>query len=1184
MIIYFADRYMNILGMASTELPEGLTIIDDRKTEDIETGVAALELTIPFSASTRAKAEACATVGNYILKKGADGDEFYTIIEAEVDTGRQDVQIYAEDAGLDLINEVAGAYAADKAYPISHYVNKYVNDSGFEIGINEVPNLSRKLSWEGEATTTERLASVATQFDGCEISYTFEIKGLEVVKKCVNIFKQRGKDVGVQLRLHKEIDRIITKKSIANLATALQCTGGTPEEEENAVPITLKGYKYDDGDFYVDAEGVVRSRVAVQTWGRLVGDTMSHIVKQYSYDTLSQQTLCSRAITELKKIREMEINFEVEVNEWPDNVSVGDRVNIIDDAGELYLSTRLLALETSEVNGEKIATLGEHLLKSGGINQKVIDLAADFAKMTVSVANAQKIASAAKEDAKAAQGAVEDAVKSVEEAQKAVEEFAGVVDEAKTAASNAQAAADAAQGVVDGIEDRVANIEGTVTTAQQAATDAQTAANTAAANATAANTAAQSAKTEAEAAKASAGEANTAAASATEKANEAKTMAGDAKTAAELASSTASAAKTDAAQAKTDVAAFAENLTTLSNTMQADYTRKTELTETAASLQTQIAQNASQIQSTVQQVTQIDETANNAAALAGQAQSQAAEAQTKADAAKADAEAAQTAAGNAATAAANAQAEADAAKAAATNAQSVANKADEDLAAAKKDLETVQSRVGATEAEIAAAQAKVDAAQAAADEAKTNAANAVQNATAAQSVATQAATTASNAKTVADNAASAAELAQQAANEAKGNAENAVATANEAKTAATNAQSVANAAAENATAAQTAADNAAAEALAAQTAANEADTKAQQAAAELATAQQNLADVTSRVGATEEEVQAAQAAVEAAQAAAEKAKLDAQAAQSTADTAKTNAENAQKAADDAQAAADDAQEAADKAKEAADKAQEDVDALAVRVSTAETSITQNAEQIALRATKTEVTQTLGGYYTKAQADAAIVAKAGEITSSVSSTYATKTELGATDEKADNAQQTADGAQEAGNATNERVTTAESLIQQLADSIKMLVTDGNGSSLMTQTADGWTFSTAELQQAVNDASNGLNDLQESFGSTEKAVETLKEAVGNLEETAEYVKIGVHEDEPCIELGESDSDFKLKITNTRIMFMEGANIHTYIDGSGLVTTAIKVEKELRQGGFAWIVHGSGNYGLIWKGVDE
>ena len=67
----------------------------------------------------------------------------------------------------------------------------------------------------------------------------------------------------------------------------------------------------------------------------------------------------------------------------------------------------------------------------------------------------------------------------------------------------------------------------------------------------------------------------------------------------------------------------------------------------------------------------------------------------------------------------------------------------------------------------------------------------------------------------------------------------------------------------------------------------------------------------------------------------------------------------------------------------------DVDSLTGRVVAAETNITQNTEAISLAATKTEVAETLSGYYTKAEADAALSVKADEITSSISNTYATK---------------------------------------------------------------------------------------------------------------------------------------------------------------------------------------------------
>lgn len=67
---------------------------------------------------------------------------------------------------------------------------------------------------------------------------------------------------------------------------------------------------------------------------------------------------------------------------------------------------------------------------------------------------------------------------------------------------------------------------------------------------------------------------------------------------------------------------------------------------------------------------------------------------------------------------------------------------------------------------------------------------------------------------------------------------------------------------------------------------------------------------------------------------------------------------------------------------AANKAQSDVNALTTRVSSAETEISQNKEAIALRATKTEVAESLSGYYTKEQTDAKIKVESDKIASAV----------------------------------------------------------------------------------------------------------------------------------------------------------------------------------------------------------
>lgn len=380
MILYFADRHMNVLWQASTELPKGLYISDDLKTEEVEAGVATLEFTLNYTASTRNDAKQYGSVGNYILRKNGDEQEFYTIITSEENIFKQEVEIYAEDAGMDLLNETVGEYKADKAYPASYYVEKFSDDSGFEIGINEVSNYNRKLSWEGETTASERILSVATQFDA-EVSYTFEIDRLKIKHKYINLHKKRGVDQGRELRINREVKNIIVKSSVEDLATALSVTGGYPEDSET--PINLKGYKYDDGDIYLSGS-TIYSRSAVAKWSRYLsekGSGTGHIVQSYTYDTTSKSELCNRAVSKLKKIYDAAVSYEVELAYLPDGIKIGDTVNIVDDTGELYLSARIMKLESSICNDEYTATLGEYKLKSSGISEKMESLAAQFEKL-----------------------------------------------------------------------------------------------------------------------------------------------------------------------------------------------------------------------------------------------------------------------------------------------------------------------------------------------------------------------------------------------------------------------------------------------------------------------------------------------------------------------------------------------------------------------------------------------------------------------------------------------------------------------------------------------------------------------------------------------------------------------------------------------------------------------------------
>lgn len=229
-----------------------------------------------------------------------------------------------------------------------------------------------------------------------------------------------------------------------------------------------------------------------------------------------------------------------------------------------------------------------------------------------------------------------------------------------------------------------------------------------------------------------------------------------------------------------------------------------------------------------------------------------------------------------------------------------------------------------------------------------------------------------------DQALEKANAAQQAATQAQQDA----ATANEA---AEKAQNEAVTAAEKA-------QNANDAALDAKLAAHVADKALADAREALDQARENYKNVVSNPGSTAEDIASAAAQVETARQAVETALEDAaeaqyvaNKAQEAADVAQEEANAASQAAQTAQNKADAAEQAANNAQAAAEQAAEDVAALTKRVTTAETKIDQNAEQISLNATKTEEIgdKLVNDYYSKTETDALIKVESDRITSTVS---------------------------------------------------------------------------------------------------------------------------------------------------------------------------------------------------------
>ena len=382
MIIYFTDRQFNILGQASTELPAGYRISNDLLVEDVESGVNSFEATITWSDDTRSELEDAIIAGNYILKSGSDDDNYnslFQIVETESDTKEQTIRLYAEDAALDLLNTQCEAITL-KNRTISQMMRQFL-PADWALNIQDAPTTAKSNEWTGASSCTERLRSVVGLWD-CELYYSFRVEGLRVISKTVNVVKRRGLQEAIpQLRLNYDIDRIITRTSIEEVVTAFNVTGGTPDG--GTAPINLKNYDYSytdptTGDLYkVDKPtGQMRNISAMDRWSSMI-DPDGLWIGSFEYDTTNKAELAGQARAALQTQCLPAVNYEVDFSKLPEDAKIGDRVNIIDDDGELYLEARLLKIETSEAEETQTATIGDYLLKTSGISDMVQQLAAE---------------------------------------------------------------------------------------------------------------------------------------------------------------------------------------------------------------------------------------------------------------------------------------------------------------------------------------------------------------------------------------------------------------------------------------------------------------------------------------------------------------------------------------------------------------------------------------------------------------------------------------------------------------------------------------------------------------------------------------------------------------------------------------------------------------------------------------
>lgn len=362
-MITVTNRNYEILCQLSFNLTGGLIAYNDYFEQDLETGIGTYDFTVDKTGNPEIEK---LEVGCYLIVK--DGSKIRSFEVMRIEEDKDSKTIYAEDAGLDLLGEQVPPYSADKSYPITHYIDEFTFDSGWEIGINEIPSTTiRKLEWQGTDTATKRLRQLVRRFDA-EISYDFEFANGKITKKLINIHRKIGEDKKVRLEVGREVSNVKRTISIENLATMIVATG--------ADGITLAGAEYNEGNIRSSKNSIyLIDYDAVERWKR-AGYTPAGggIVKRFESEAKTPQALMAEAVIKLKQWNHPEVTYDVPINMLPGEVNIGDTVIIVDHNYEpaLIVEGRVASIKKSlSTNEDGEIKITNIVSREDTINEKV---------------------------------------------------------------------------------------------------------------------------------------------------------------------------------------------------------------------------------------------------------------------------------------------------------------------------------------------------------------------------------------------------------------------------------------------------------------------------------------------------------------------------------------------------------------------------------------------------------------------------------------------------------------------------------------------------------------------------------------------------------------------------------------------------------------------------------------------
>lgn len=352
MLLTIHDASLQKVAFVDNDKQNTLNYYDDTWARDLPTGSSTFEFTV-FKKAIKSDT-ALSKAYQYLNERAWVSFRYhgrtYLFNVMTVEENEQTIKCYCENLNLDLINEHANPYKAERAMSFIEYCQEMglLGFSNLSVGINEISDRRRTLEWEGQDTNLARLLSLANKFDA-EIEFETQLNADSSIKSFrVNVYQENDENhqgVGrvrndIQLTYGKNLTSITRKVDKTGVFNAIRPTGKrrvkNEKGEEVEEVVTLGGLDpwsvTKDGilEFYQRNESLY-APISMQMYPSVFSPSTfddQWIRKDFSYETDNQKELRRLAYNELKKHCYPAVTYEID---GFIDVEIGDTIKIYDN-------------------------------------------------------------------------------------------------------------------------------------------------------------------------------------------------------------------------------------------------------------------------------------------------------------------------------------------------------------------------------------------------------------------------------------------------------------------------------------------------------------------------------------------------------------------------------------------------------------------------------------------------------------------------------------------------------------------------------------------------------------------------------------------------------------------------------------------------------------------------------------